>query len=247
MLSWLALTGCVLPVSVCGSDVDCASAFGVGWTCGVQGLCVPPNGLPETDELPTFGTNDTDSSTTSPTLAPVLIINEVLYDPSNDPPGIDGVYPGDANGDGVYVHDEDEFVEFVNISGGTADVSGFSLWDTEAWELNEPRHVVPTNTSLAPGQALVIFGGGTPYGSFGGAVVQVATGGALNLNNSNDLLRVADADGNVVATFELEPRSDDPDESYSRNPDITGLFEQHGDNTPYRFSPGVRVDLTPFP
>ena len=46
---------------------------------------------------------------------PLLIINEVLYDP---PSGI----AGDANGDGTREAQEDEFIEFVNL-GGTLDLS----------------------------------------------------------------------------------------------------------------------------
>ena len=48
---------------------------------------------------------------------PLLIINEVLYDP---PSGISG----DANGDGIREAQEDEFIEFVNL-GGTLDLSGY--------------------------------------------------------------------------------------------------------------------------
>ena len=51
---------------------------------------------------------------------PLIIINEVLYDPSNQ--GLDG----DANGDGEYVHNEDEFIEFYNM-GGQIDISGYTI------------------------------------------------------------------------------------------------------------------------
>ena len=46
-----------------------------------------------------------------------LLLNEVLYDPSNS--GLEG----DANGDGEYVHNEDEFVELVNVSNSNLDIN----------------------------------------------------------------------------------------------------------------------------
>jgi len=48
-----------------------------------------------------------------------LILNEILYDPSNS--GLDG----DANGDGSYAQSEDEFLEFVNLSASPLNMSGY--------------------------------------------------------------------------------------------------------------------------
>lgn len=244
MLIVIALAGCRVPVSPCETNADCVGAFGVGWACAADGLCVAVSSPTATDTSTSTDTVETgDTSTTPP--PPVLIINEVLYDPSNEPAGTDGVLPGDANGDGVYVQNQDEFVELVNISGAVADVTGYRIYDDEAWGLGSPRHIVP-QTSLLPGEALVVFGGGTPTGSFGKANVQVATGGTITMNNMGDTVRVTTPSDVIVATFEIGPRSDDPDESYTRNPDVTGAFEQHGDNTKRLFSPGTRVDGTPF-
>ncbi len=64
---------------------------------------------------------------------PLLIINEVLYDP---PSGIEG----DANGDGIREAQEDEFIEFVNL-GGTLDLSGYTVHDNA-----QERHVFPQGT-----------------------------------------------------------------------------------------------------
>jgi hypothetical protein len=101
---------------------------------------------------------------------------------------------------------------------------------------------------VPPNGALVVFGGGTPTGSFGGALVQAATASAngLNLNNSGEIIIIKDANGNPILSFNTDVLSDNPNESYTRNPDITGAFEQHNDNTPLLFSPGTRIDGTPF-
>ena len=169
-----------------------------------------------------------------------LILNEILYDPSNN--NLDG----DANGDGVYAQSEDEFIELYNDSSSPLDVSGFKIFDTEALDNDTPRHIVPDGTIIPAHGVLVVFGGGTPTGSFGGAVVQTSSTGDLNLNNSGDILTVEDAEGTVLVTFDIEPYSNNPNESYTRNPDITGDFVQHGDVNGLLFSPGTKVDGTPF-
>ena len=177
---------------------------------------------------------------------PLLIINEVLYDPSNQ--GLDG----DANGDGQYVHDDDEFIEFVNL-GGTLDISGYTISDADAI-----RHTFPAGTIIQSNGVLVLFGGGTPTGDFGGANVQVANGfeNRLNLNNSGDVATLHNANGEVVLTFDIEPLSNNPNESYTRYPDLNLdpgadgiLFYQHagiGEALGALFSPGTKIDGTNF-
>ena len=59
-------------------------------------------------------------------------------------------------------------------------------------------------------------------------------------------MTLKDANGNVILTFDIEPLSNNPNESYTRNPDLTGEFEQHGENTALLFSPGTRIDGSPF-
>lgn len=168
-----------------------------------------------------------------------LIINEVLYDPSNN--NLDG----DANGDGVYDQEEDSFIEFYNTSATNFDASGYQIWDdTTSGSL---KYIVPQGTWVPPHGVLVVFGGGTPTGSFGGAVVLVSdSADGMNLNNSGEVIAVKDPNGNTVLTFDSDALSNNPNESYTRNPDVTGAFEQHADNTSLLFSPGTKVDGTPF-
>ena len=175
---------------------------------------------------------------------PLLIINEVLYDPSNQ--GLDG----DANGDGTYVHDDDEFIEFVNL-GGTLDISGYSVHDNA-----QERHVFPEGTVISSGGVLVLFGGGNPTGAFGNSIIQTATSGKLNMNNAGDFVTLYNTNGEVVLTFDIEPLSDNPNESYTRyldlntEPDADGnLFYQHASLTESSgslFSPGTKIDGTNF-
>lgn len=177
---------------------------------------------------------------TSTTLSAQLIINEVLYDPSNN------ALDGDANGDGVYGQEEDSFIEFYNASTTNYNASGLQIWDDTT--TGSLKYTVAPGTFIPPGGVLVVFGGGTPTGTFGGAVVLTADTSAsgLNLNNSGEIIVIKDANGNVLLSFNSDSLSNNPNESYTRNPDITGQFEQHGTNTALLFSPGLKVDGTPF-
>lgn len=170
-----------------------------------------------------------------------LLLNEILYDPSNS--GLDG----DANGDGSYAQSEDEFLEFVNLSASPLDMSGYEIYDAENLAANIPNHIVPAGTIVPAGGVLVVFGGGTPTGSFGGAIVQTSTTGNLNLNNAGDVMHLLNSLGETVLTFDIEPLSDNPNESYTRDPDLSGNFVQHGTVVSgVLFSPGTRTDGSPF-
>ena len=48
------------------------------------------------------------------------VINEILADPASG-------LAGDSNGDGVRDFSDDEFVEVVNVSGASVDISGWTL------------------------------------------------------------------------------------------------------------------------
>lgn len=165
-----------------------------------------------------------------------LVINEVLYDPPADA-------AGDANGDGTRDPLADEFVEIFN-SNPALDISGYTLSDASML-----RHTFPTGTIIPSKGVIVVFGGGTPTGSFGGALTQTASEGQLNLNNAGDMLTLKDATGKTLAVFDVNGLSGDPNESYTRNPDITGAFEQHA-RIPAakgaRFSPGLKLDGSRF-
>lgn len=165
-----------------------------------------------------------------------LLVNEVLYDPGPDA-------SGDANGDGIRDPDDDEFVELFN-SNPALDISGYTLSDA-----SQVRHTFPTGTIVPSNGVIVIFGGGTPTGSFGGAIVQTASSGLLNMNNAGDVLTLRDAQGNSVAVFDINGLSGNPDEAYTRNPDITGAFVQHSSVAAANgalFSPGRRLNGSNF-
>jgi len=173
-----------------------------------------------------------------------LVINEVCYDPSNT------ALEGDANGDGVYVQEQDEFIEFVNTGTSPLNLGGYQILDSViATRVVTVRHTFASNIVIPAGGSLVIFGGGpTPVGTFGGAVVVVDTGSAgLSMQTSGEIILVANAAGSRILNFNTDALSNNPNESYTRSPDITGDFVQHS-TLPggLKFSPGKRIDGTSF-
>ena len=165
-----------------------------------------------------------------------FLINEVLYDPETGD-------EGDANGDGTRDANGDEFIEFFN-SGPEMDMSGYSLSDA-----SQVRHVFPAGTVVPLNGVLVLFGSGSPTGNFGGAVVQTASTGSINMNNAGDFVTLQDTSGNIVLTFDVEPLSNNPNESYTRNPDLTGEFVQHSGIEVANgalYSPGTMLDGSSF-
>ncbi len=162
-----------------------------------------------------------------------LVINEILYDPPN--PG------GDSNQDGAIDSFQDEFVELLNVSGAAFDLSMYELHDALG-----VRHVFGQGTLVGAGQAIIVFGGGNPTGTFGGSLIAVAN--RLTLNNDGDsvilktpgggseLLRV-DYDGSVA------------DKSITRDPDGTGSLEAHSTargSGGALYSPGHQVNGSVF-
>jgi len=157
------------------------------------------------------------------------IINEIHADP--DP------IKGDANGDGIISTSQDEFVELVNRSGEEVDISGWTLADSIG-----VRHTFPTGTIIPNQEAIVVFGGGTPTGSFGDATVQTAT---LKLNNTGDIITLNDGTADVAT--ETYGSEGSKNQSLTRDPDLTGNLTPHSiaiDSGGTLFSPGTQIDGT---
>lgn len=165
-----------------------------------------------------------------------LLLNEILADP---PTGIEG----DANSDGIRDSKEDEFLEFVNISEETLDISNFQIWDTNAL-----RHEIPEGTIVAPNQAFVIFGGGMPNGDFGNSIVQTASTGSLNLLNTGDKIILKDTSGVTVYAYVYGSEASD-NQSITRYPDLAEgdiAIPHTSVGNGALFSPGKGVEAADF-
>ena len=158
--------------------------------------------------------NHTFTVTNVDALPTALLINEILTDP---PGSLDTDPVGDVNNDGVRSSEQDEFIEIVNISESSIDLSGWNLTD----EIGI-RHTFPEDTSLDAGAAIVVFGGGTPSGVFGGAEVQIASQGNLGWSNGGDTASIV-AGGAVITSISYDGTIGGSNSAFSRNPDLSGV------------------------
>ena len=224
-----------------GSPDDCDVTDGTSLDCDLNGNpdeCDPDcngNGVPDICDVNDGTSEDADGNGVPDECeGSVFVINEINADPD--------ATLGDANGDGIAHYGDDEFVELVNASGGDIDMSAWTLSDGFGL-----RHTFPLGTIAGDGCAVVIFGGGTPTGDFGGAIVMVSSSATLGLNNGGDTITIADADGNVQ--LEVVYGSAGNNQSLTLNPDVYGIeYANHSDVAPdgALFSPGTRVDGVGF-
>ena len=214
-------------------DPDTDFANGENCTVTIIAAQVTDN---DTDDPPDAMSDDVNFSFDTVSLnIDSIVINEFLADPAADA-------PGDANGDGIRDSSDDEFVELVNVSGADLDVSGWSISDAV-----QVRHTFPTGSIIPAGCSAVVFGGDTPTGSFGGAVVQIASTGSLGFNNGGDSIIIDDGASSTLAY--VYGSEGENDQSVTREPDITGTFVLHSEAAASGgtlFSPGTQLDGTPF-
>ncbi len=224
-----------------GSPDDCDIADGTSSDCDENGNpdeCDPDcnsNGVPDVCDIADGTSEDTDGNGVPDECeGPAFVINEINADPDSA--------LGDANGDGAAHYSEDEFVEIVNMSGDDIDMSGWTLSDGFGL-----RHTFDFGMIVGNSCAVVVFGGGTPTGEFGGAIVTTSSTGSLGLNNGGDTITIADGDGAVQLTIDYGSAGNN--QSITRNPDVYGTdWANHSDVAPDAalFSPGTRLDGVGF-
>ncbi len=76
------------------------------------------------------------------------------------------------------------------------------------------------------------------------------------MNNAGDMVTMRDNNGNEILTFDIDPLSNNPDEAYTRYPDLNetpnengNVFFQHAgipEAEGRLFSPGTKLDGTNF-
>ncbi len=136
-----------------------------------------------------------------------------------------------------------EFVEIVNVGGGTADLSGVGVYDATGL-----RHLFPGGSTLAPGKAIAVFGGaaGIPAG-LSNAVA--ASTGLLNLANGGDTVILKDSAGAEVDSFTYAAALASVDgASMNRSPDAiaAGVFALHTSIASAPASPGKKATGSDF-
>lgn len=171
-----------------------------------------------------------------------LIINEVLPWPA----GSSAPTPVDANNDGTTSAFTDEFVELVNVSGGTLDISGWSVWDGPS---GSNRFTFPSGTILAAGEAILVFGGytGTAPATFNGSRLFLGTtpSAGLGLVNTGDAIEVRNG-ATVIDTYAYPSATSGTSFVRTTEPDGTSAFTVHPTLNSKFISPGTKKDGTPF-
>ena len=203
----------------------------------------------------TFTVSDMDGSTTNdmtsidllvlpPNLAAILL-HEVHANPAP-------LIGGDTNGDGVRIAREDEFVEIYNASQtNTQSLAGWVLSTVNSSGTESTLFTFPPGTELLPKTAALVFGGGTPVGTFNLATVFSPSPDWSGLNNSDHCVRlVTDLD---VVIFEVNygALGSNPNQSISLDQSSTpdsytlhsNIVESGGD----LYSPGSLPSGLPFP
>jgi hypothetical protein len=152
-----------------------------------------------------------------------LVFNEVLADvPAST----------DVNGDRNADATEDEFVELANAGTSSVDLVGATLWDS-ANDL--ARHTFAPDTVLRPGEAIVVFGGGSVASISERRCTAVVADNedaslqhGLALNNEGDTLTLRDATGASLAS--LTDDSSVSDAAMVLDPEIDGSdYLSHAD------------------
>jgi endonuclease/exonuclease/phosphatase family metal-dependent hydrolase len=136
-----------------------------------------------------------------------------------------------------------EFVELVNTGSASASIGGWTISDGTA-----VRHTFAAGTTLAAGQAIVVFGGAASIPA-GLTNAVAASTGDLNLANGGDSAILKDGGGVVKNSFTFTSSLSGTDGvSMNRNPDAsaTGSFVLHTTLSSLSSSAGKRVNGTAF-
>lgn len=203
---------------------------------------------PQQEDADSDGAGDACEVVQSAPLAGEIVINEILADPY-EAPG-----KGDANGDGTVSSTQDEFVELVNNSGKALDLAGCELRDATGLRHAFEPTADPAAYVMAHASALVVFAGGSPTGTFGGAKVLVSSTGLLGLNNAGDTVTLlCPGDSAMVQVAQVIYGSEaDQNQSIVRSSDgdSAALMVKHKDitgSTGAPYSPGTCTSGAPFP
>ncbi len=181
-----------------------------------------------------------------------LVINELHSDPDSA--------KGDANKDGAVSTSSDEFIEIVNGSTKTLNMTGVEVYINTT---SKVKVFTFGALSLGPNDVVVLFAGGSPPGDVGngkpntifgcvGKKVFVYKyqkskalangGGTVSLQNPGDATAIAQF---VYGTGSCKG---DQNQSVTLSPDLTGTCKLHSDADTNKslFSPGRKADGTCF-
>ncbi|MEP4079183.1 lamin tail domain-containing protein [Haloferula sp.] len=165
-----------------------------------------------------------------------LIINEIY--PSD--------FDADPNGDS-FSNGGDEFIELVNTTGSSLDISGWTISDA-----TEVRHTFEAGTVLDQDCAILVFGTlSESITGIGGSAAVAASTGDLDLNGSDTITVKNDSDVIVMtASYETFFNFGVPTESLNLTTEsMPGFYIEHSTvsgSGGTLLSPGAKVDGSAF-
>ncbi len=135
-----------------------------------------------------------------------------------------------------------EFVELVNVGGTSISLAGWTLSDGAG-----VKHTFAAGTTLAPGKAIVVFGGSGSIPAGLTNAVAASTGG-LALGNSGDSVILKNGSTTVNSFTYPSSLSSTDGVSMNRSPDATatGTFVLHTSVTSLTSSAGTRANGTAY-
>lgn len=162
--------------------------------------------------------------------------------PPPPPPPSDGVFLNEILANEPGSSTSGEFIEIINGTGASVDLSGCTLSDGTS-----VRHTFAAGTTLAAGQAMVVFAGSSAIPPGLGNAAAASTG-SLSLNNTSDTVVLQTSGGTVLDSFSYTSSLASTDGvSMNRSPDGTeGAFVLHTALSVANASPGKRVNGSAF-
>ena len=131
-----------------------------------------------------------------------LAVNELLADPTG------AVFNFDTDGD-MTAETEDEFIELMNVSSSSLDISGWEIWVGSGGALSE-RHEFAAGTTLGVGELITAVNSWDPGTPPSGFVVMDAGGGGI-FGNGGDNFVLYDPTANEYSSY-----------VYNGDPDLAG-------------------------
>ncbi len=153
----------------------------------------------------------------------------------------------DTNCDGSTTDTVDEFIELVNVSVNTLNLAGVAVFETGV--PLTARHTFAAGTTVAPGQAIVLWGGGAP--ACPGVTNFAVAAAGLGLNDDGDTITIRSA-GATPITLAVRAFTDAEavnNVSLNRSPDVIGTaFALHTavSGAVGAFTPGKKANNTAF-
>jgi len=159
---------------------------------------------------------------------PSVIFTEILQKPTSI----------DANNDGIAEEWQDEFIEMIAYDKTeVTDMAGWKIYIDGML-----RHIFPVGSGLAPDQAAVVFGGGTPMGDFGGVLLQTALTGYLDIPDNGEItITLTDASDIEKASTYIDTGSGLVNDSWH----LDGFYIVHSTfapSDPKTHSPGKQIN-----